>query len=267
MKTPNVSSIRQAADYLEDMGLTSIVDAAGLVSPGINDKFYTKVPYKPDLIDLARLHRFVIENKRTTILEVGTGWSTWVLADALSKLKLKHADEVSNLRRNNPFELHVVDDEPHFINIAKERLPLSIGKLVTFHEKASMMGTFNDRICTYYESLPCVSPDLIYVDGPNQFNVSSDIGGWSTRHKDMLPMAADLLRIEHFFIPGTIVIFDGRAANARFFKTNIQRGWDYQYDVDFDQHVFVLNESPLGPLNANLMGFWNPQLVKHERMC
>lgn len=256
MNTPQVSSIGEAASYLRNEGLAKIIDASRVGDLSVNEKLETRVPFKPDLIDLCRLHRFVMEHKRTTILEFGTGWSTWVLADALSKLKLKHAEQVLNLRRNNPFELHVVDDELEFINIAKARIPLNITKLVTFHLKTSIMGTFNDRICTYYEALPLVSPDLIYVDGPNQFNVSSDICGWSTRHKDMLPMAADLLRIEHFLTPGTIVIFDGRAANARFFGSNIQRGWDYQYDVGFDQHVFKLNEAPLGRFNEKQLNFY-----------
>jgi len=75
----------------------------------------------------------------------------------------------------------------------------------------------------------------------------------------MMPMTGDLLRIEHFLTPGTIVGFDGRAANARFFGSNIQRGWDYQYDADFDQHIYKLNEKPLGGLNQNLMDFWESE--------
>ena len=208
------------------------------------------------MIDLCRLHRFVIENKRTTILEFGTGWSTWVLADALSKLKSKCSDDIRELRRNNPFELHVVDDEAEFLHIAESRIPEQLKDIVTFYEKAAIMGTFNDRICTFYESLPHLSPDLIYVDGPNQFNVKGDISGWSTRHKDMMPMTGDLLRIEHFLTPGTIVVFDGRAANARFVLANLQRRWEYKYDDEYDQHVFVLNEEPLGKYNQRQLDFY-----------
>jgi hypothetical protein len=256
MKTPQVHNIEEAADYLKSNGLSQVVEASRGGELDVNEKLETRVPFKPDLIDLCRLHRFVIENKRTTILEFGTGWSTWVFADALSKLKLKYADDVRELRRNNPFELHVVDDEAEFIHIAESRIPEQIKDIVMFYEKAAIMGTFDDRICTFYESLPNVSPDFIYVDGPNQFNVKGDISGWSTRHKDMMPMTGDLLRIEHFLTPGTIVVFDGRAANARFFGSNIQRGWDYQYDADYDQHVFVLSEESLGRFNSKQLAFY-----------
>ena len=36
----------------------------------------SKEPYTPQLSDLYRLYKFVILNKRTTILEFGSGWST-----------------------------------------------------------------------------------------------------------------------------------------------------------------------------------------------
>lgn len=75
------------------------------------------------MIDLCRLHRFIIERKRTTIMEFGVGWSTLVLCDALSKLKLKFSDEIKRLRRSNPFKLHAVDNEPKYIEIAEARLP------------------------------------------------------------------------------------------------------------------------------------------------
>ena len=256
MKTPEVKNRDEAAEYLKNNGLELIVDASAEAELDVNEKLVTREPFKPDLIDLCRLHRFLIENKRTTVLEFGVGWSTWVLADALSKLKSKFSVGIKALRRNNPFELHVVDDEPEFIRIAEARIPDHLRNIISFNEKSAIMGTFNDRICTYYESIPHISPDFIYVDGPNQFSVKSDVFGWSTRHKDMMPMSADLLCIEHFLTPGTIIVFDGRAANARFFRSNIQRNWEYQHDSHYDQHVFVLKENPLGFLNKAQLEFY-----------
>ena len=257
MNIPEVKNREEAENYLLSHNFEDIViESEGSGTLGINAKLETRDPYKPDLVDLCRLHRFIIENKRTTILEFGTGWSTWILADALSKLKLKYLDEVSSLRRNNPFELHVVDDEPEYLKISAKRIPNQLKSIATFHQKSVTMGTFNDRICTYYESIPLISPDFIYIDGPDQFNVRSDVSGWSTRHKDMMPMCGDLLRIEHYLTPGTMIVFDGRAANARFFNSNMQRDWDYQYDSHHDQHIFVLHEAPLGKFNKQQLNWY-----------
>lgn len=257
MKTPEVKTLDEAAEYLRNNNLELIIEAAEEGAElGVNEKLETRDPFKPNLLDLCRLHRLVIENKRTTVLEFGTGWSTLVLADALWKLKSIYSDDVKDLRRNNLFELHVVDDEAEFISIAASRLPDHLREITNFSEKSAVMGTFNGRICTYYELIPHVSPDFIYVDGPNQFSIKSDVSGWSTRHKDMMPMSGDLLRVEHYLTPGTILVFDGRAANARFFKCNVQRDWDYQYDADYDQHIFLLNEAPLGKYNKRQLDFY-----------
>ena len=44
---------------------------------------------QPDLNDLYRLYQFVILNKRTTVLEFGSGWSSLIMAYALKKKSSK----------------------------------------------------------------------------------------------------------------------------------------------------------------------------------
>ena len=117
------------------------------------------------------------------------------------------------------------------------------------------MGTFNGKACTYYDPLPNVSPDFIYLDGPDQFSPTGDIRGISTKHKDRMPMAADILVFEHFLTPGTLIVTDGRTANARFLKANLQRDWCYCHDIDSDQHYFELLEAPLGVYNQRQLEF------------
>jgi hypothetical protein len=62
-------------------------------------------------------------------------------------------------------------------------------------------------------------------------------------------MAADILAMEHFLLPRTLIVIDGRTANARFLKSNLQRNWKYSYYREYDQHFFELMEEPLGELN------------------
>jgi hypothetical protein len=68
-------------------------------------------------------------------------------------------------------------------------------------------------------------------------------------------MAGDILSIEHFLLPGTVIVVDGRTANARFLRTNLQRNWSYSYFEQYDQHVFELTEEPLGAINAKHLDF------------
>ena len=80
-------------------------------------------------------------------------------------------------------------------------------------------------MCTFYDDVPNICPDLIYLDAPDQFSPKGEIRGLSLRSPDRLPMAADILTLEHFLLPGTLIVVDGRTANARFLKSNFQRNW------------------------------------------
>ena len=97
-------------------------------------------------------------------------------------------------------------------------------------------GTFNDTVCSYYDSMPNVCPNSIYLDGPDQFNGIGKVRGISTRSLVRLPSAADILAIKHFLLPRTLMVVDGRAGNARFIKSNLQRNWNYSYIENYDQH-------------------------------
>ncbi len=207
-----------------------------------------KEPYPIELDDLIRLHYLVIKRKVCTILEFGLGYSTAIFDNALEINKIKYSKKVKNLRRSNLFECHSVDNYKIWINSFKKRFTT---KNVQLHFSKLQTSTFKDVICTYYSQIPNISPDLIYVDGPDQFSAKGSIRGISTNHPDRMPMIGDILAMENFLLPGTMIIVDGRTSNARFMKNNFQRNWIYHHFVNFDQHVFELNEEPLGILNRN----------------
>ena len=96
---------------------------------------------------------------------------------------------------------------------------------------------------------------MIYLDAPDQFSPLGELRGLSTKHPDRMPMAADILTIEHFLQPGTLIIVDGRTANARFLEVNLQRAWAYYYSSEWDQHFFELQELPLGIYNKRMIDF------------
>ena len=68
-------------------------------------------------------------------------------------------------------------------------------------------------------------------------------------------MSADILRFEFFLEPGTLILIDGRTANARFLKAYLRRNWAYLHDPAGDIHYFELQEEPLGPFNKAKLDF------------
>ncbi len=239
--------------YVKEHGLDSLL---GEVQHGDQDGIFDSVdpnmkePYKPDWADLVRLHKLIRERRVTTVLEFGCGYSTVVMADALHLNAIDYGKYVKHhLRRSNPFEIHSVDDVAEYVQLARRRVPPHLEGHVKLSVTEVNMTTLGGRICTEYQCLPNICPDFIYLDGPSQFSVKGAINGISTAHADRLPMSCDLLKIEHFLLPGTMILVDGRTANARFLKSNFQRNWAYRHDRAEDIHVFELIEEPLGCLN------------------
>lgn len=204
-------------------------------------------PFQPELDDLSRLHWLVLNRKVTTIMEFGIGKSTVIFDNALSYNRKKYENFIkNNLRRSNSFECHSIDNYSYWINYLKRNNKFKNTKI---YKSDVITSTFNDRLCTYYKKIPNICPDFIYIDGPDQTSAKGDLRGLSTNHPDRLPMSADILTIEHFLLPGTLVVLDGRTANARFLMKNFQRDWIYFHDVKADQHFFELSETPLGIYN------------------
>ena len=191
-----------------------------------------------------------------TILEFGVGKSTTIFGNALLKNKKKYYSETFNkLRRENLYECHSIDNSESWIEVCKKNITEDQinENLINLYCSQVLTSDFNGRICTFYESLPNISPDLIYLDAPDQYSPNGDVRGISTRHQDRMPMSADILAIEHFLLPGTLIVVDGRTANARFLKANLQRNWSYYHSEKWDQHFFELQEKPLGTYNKDII--------------
>ncbi len=234
----------------EDKNISDDKPINFLVDPSVVE------PYEAEWKDLCRLHHLVLSRRVTTILEFGLGKSTSILAHALKINQERHGEYVKkHLRRNNPFELHSVDDMQRYIDITRDAMPEELRAVTTFYHSLVEMGEFCGRICTYYQKLPNICPDFIYLDGPAQSSVKGEIAGISTNHFDRVPMAADILRFEHFLLPGTLIVVDGRTANARFLKANLQRNWHYQHMTADDIHYFELIEPPLGIHNQKQINY------------
>lgn len=257
LKIPKNINQKKIENFFQNVGLSEILKARGIHELEINKKKRVN-PYGPNIKDLYSLYNLVYKNKRTTVLEFGSGWSTLVIGYALKDLKKKFFKKISNYRRHNPFELFVLENEKKYLRITKSRTKMISKNIkINFSLSQVKMCSFNGMFASEYTKIPPCNPDFIYLDGPDQYNLKKLDNNFTTAHPDLMPMVSDILSIEFFLIPGTIIVVDGRGANANFLLRNFKRKWSYKYLESFDQHIFTLIEKPIGNLNKKLIKFYN----------
>jgi hypothetical protein len=261
---PENLSINLIKKFFKKKNLQILIESSKKKVRPENQLYWTPT-LAPNLIDLYRLYQFIVLNKRTTVLEFGSGWSTLVISMALKEVKEKYNKVVKkfNLRRNNLFELFCVDNEKKYLNITKKRIfnfnrINKISKPIKVHYNFSdcLIEQFEGRYSTFYKRIPLCNPDFIYLDGPNLFNIKNKINNFTTAHPDMMPMGNDIIKIEYFLTPGTIILTDGRSANAKFLRDFFKRKWLYDHEKNFDQHIFYLNDPILGNINQRQVNFY-----------
>jgi hypothetical protein len=226
------------------------------------DQRTMKLPQPPDLKDLYRLYMFIILNKRTTVLELGTGYSTLVMHYALIANQKKFGLKKPFSRCEHPFEIFSVDNSKYFTNISKNRIEelSSKSKFVNFFYSKANMTIYNGNFAVEYAQLPRVNPDFIYLDGPSQWAPISSVNNFTTAHPDMMPMSCDISKLENFLTPGTIIVSDGRTANSYFLKNCFKRKWKFIHDEKNDQCYFLLIDNPLGIHNMEQLNFYKKSI-------
>jgi predicted O-methyltransferase YrrM len=216
--------------YIEDEGLDKLFD-------WLENEKYTKrsfgttdigqrIPFPPEINDLVRLHKLIRREGFSRVLEFGTGYSTIVMADALSK----------NSSRS---KLFTIDASEKWLQSVRARFPKHLLDFVSFHHSEIRVGTFNGQLCHYYESLPDIVPDFIYLDGPDPKDVKGEVNGLSFQN-GRSAMAADLLLMEPSFLPGAFILVDGRTNNAKFLAKNFRKRYIIKRNRKGDVTTFEL---------------------------
>ena len=250
-KYSEVFGIRDLCNSLEADRILSINnDLERGVSPSESK------PFEPEFDDLCRLHFIALSRRCLNILEFGSGFSTAVFADAMRMLSIAFKGyALENFRIETPFHVYAIEEEQRFLEITLNRLNKDLSKYATVSRSSLDVILHDNRMATTYSKLPNISPDLIYLDGPSQFGTTKEINGISFSNKSRMPISADILLIEFFLEPGTLIIVDGRTANARFLRSYLKRDWSYSHDLNSDIHYFELQEPPLGLLNKKKIEF------------
>ena len=117
----NKISNTEIVKFFKSKNMDSVVESSREYFEAVND-MTSDYKYRPQLKDLYRLYQIVYLNKRTTILEFGSGYSSLMFSASLSDLKNKYEKQVEKLRRNNPFELFILENEKKYMSVTRKRI-------------------------------------------------------------------------------------------------------------------------------------------------
>jgi hypothetical protein len=166
---------RWAESRLERMGLVRAFEG------------YPPDAIRPKYHQLYALYRLVSRRRPATILELGGGYSTFVLAKAALDLA----------GRGVPIRVFSVDESEHWQAIVREHMPAELQRAVSFH-RSEVVDLGGGR---GFASLPVESANFIYLDG----------GG-----------IVSPVRLEENAPPDYAILIDGRQSTVAFLKDNLK---------------------------------------------
>ncbi len=212
--------------------------------------------YQPEMNDLYFLYSLVREKAVVSILEYGSGWSTLALAIALQENFVDFGDaHTRSVRHPNPFQLLTLDASEKWQGVALSRLTETERLRVTSKVVTPQLGYFEGSYCHFNDFIPNFTPDLIYLDGPDHDQVVGEQSGFKYDERFTPPMSADLLRIEPYLWPETIIVADGRTSNVRFLESRFKRKWQILHDPFGDRSLFRINEPAFGVISEEHINF------------
>jgi hypothetical protein len=218
-----------------------------------------KLIINPKYLRIDRLNflkNLILKKKRLRVLEFGTGISTLVIAKSLLINKLRFSDKVEHFREKN-FISYSVDNNKNFLNISRKNINnLKLNKICKLLFVNLQMEIYNGNISSSCNILPNITPDLILLDGPDQKLIKGKCNNINFSDTSFTPIQNDILKIEAFLIPGTIILIDGRTNNAHYLRKKLYRKWSYRHIKLLDQHIFELKDSSIGNYNKKVLNFY-----------
>lgn len=172
--------------------------------------------FPPDFADLWMLYRLIRARRPASVLEFGSGCSTIIVAQALWE----------NAQSGKSGRLYSVDAVQYWAEETRRSLPEHLRKVCELTFSPVIECDYRGTPVFRHASVPDVRPDFLYLDGPPL-----------TRDRNV---AVDALDLEPRFLPGFMMLCDGRFANARFLQQYFTRRYSVTPSYLYGNTAFTL---------------------------
>jgi hypothetical protein len=169
---------------------------------------YPANAFRPKYDELLGLYLAVVRRKPRVILELGGGYSTFVIAHAVREL---HA-------QNYEAMFYSVDQSDHWQQVVKNQLPKDLLPFVRFWRADPKLIELTGEAVSIYSSLPVEAANMVFVDG-----------GLVQGNK----IGADALLLERNAPEDYAILIDERRHTVAFLKRTLK-------------HRYVIGKGPTG---------------------
>ena len=123
-------------------------------------RFGLKIPrdpdmFPPDFLDLENLMDQILELRPKRVLELGGGYSTFVLANALDRVWQQTGEQ---------FEFITVDQSLEYLEKTRALFPADLAEKVTFTQDEIYTDTRDGVLMSFFKNLPDGEFDFTYED-------------------------------------------------------------------------------------------------------
>ncbi len=159
-----------------------------------------------DYIDLNNIIKIIKKHKPKTVLELGSGYSTYAIIYALM-----------HVHKNNDFKFYSVDQTLDYQKHLMSEFPKNLKDKIIFQHRKVNIKEFKNTKMSFFDDLPNEKFDFIYEDRQD--------------HPDT-KIAGDILKYENEKIIENdkfVFIIDGMESTVNFYKNNLKFRYSYNH--------------------------------------
>ena len=157
--------------------------------------------FEPDYCDLYNIFKLVRKIKPAVSLEVGSGYSTLIFAEALKKINKK-----KNMSRIH----YCLEQDEAYLNKIKKYQNLEKSNYVKFIKTDLIIKKISNKKVSICKNFPNININLFYEDRTNH---------------DEFPIAGDALFIEKRMPNDYTICIDGMIDTVNFYRKNLGRSY------------------------------------------
>jgi len=200
------------------------------------------------LYDQYNLHALIRKRRPLTVLELGSGFSALTIIHAL---RANYEEGIATNLEAVRGKVWSLEGSKSWADNTRAKVPAELMEYADISYSESETILINGELCHTFKNLPNITPEFIYLDGPNPYDVRGEINGLGFTQEDggnRAVLSADVLFYESSLPNGALIVVDSRFSNSFFLRRSLKRKYKVSFNHGHRIWLFELKDK-LPPLS------------------